>query len=163
MSSDRSDILTEREKEIRDQFTDYYLEDQNGYRACLRIGYSPGFAKQYAEQFLEEEYTLNLIALKKGRIGAGQSVEVHKQNIIAMLYSEARDRSSGSSQSGRVAAIGRLCAIFGLDAPTRSQQEVTVKEEVEIDYSKLNDDELTQLESLVAKATKQKEAQAVNG
>ena len=117
---------THREKALRDSFVSEYLVDQDAYGAAIRVGYPAPIAKEYCVRFMQEPYVLQQIA-KRGAPAADSpdAVEEAKARIIAGLTREANYRGAGSSQSARVAAFGKLASIYGMDAPTRTQTELT--------------------------------------
>ena len=125
--------LTYAERILRDQFVDAYMIDYDAYAAAVRIGYGPIYAKDYSARFMEEAYTLNRIALKEKAFNAkGTPEEIEtskdemKQKIMAGLVRESNYRGPGCSQAARVAALAKLASMYGMDAPSRSQTEVTV-------------------------------------
>jgi hypothetical protein len=119
-------VLSAPERNLRDRYVAQYLKDYDSYKACIRLGYSVPFAKEYAVRFLNEAYVLNKIAEAECRpdpvVG---SDEEEKKKIVAALWREANNMGYGSSQSARVAALAKLSAFHGMDAPTRSKSEVT--------------------------------------
>jgi hypothetical protein len=120
--------LTEHEKLTRQQFVTEYLKDYDARKACLRIGYSNLFAKDFAERFMNEPYTVKLIAEYEGGTLPGEEIddEKEKKRILNALWREAN--SMGSPAAARVAALSKLTAIFGMEAPTRSHIDVNNNE-----------------------------------
>lgn len=119
-------ILNEYEKKVRIDFVREYFKDYDAYKACIRIGYAPAFAKQFAVRFMEEPFTLQLITA--GQAGEDDEIDEEKQKrmVLKALWREANNFTHGSSQSARVAALSKISAFFGMDAPTRSQQQISV-------------------------------------
>jgi hypothetical protein len=118
--------LTAPEKALRDRFVAQYLVDYDAYKACIRIGYTPPFAKEFSNRFLNEQYVLTKIAETEGTKGEVKpDEEAEKKRIIAGLWREANNLGYGSSQSARVAALAKLSAFYGMDAPTKSKTELT--------------------------------------
>lgn len=117
-------VLTEHEKATRRQFVKEYLIDYDARKACLRIGYSNLFASDFAKRFMDEPYTLQLIAEVEGGTAPGEEFneEKEKQRILKALWREAN--SMQSPAAARVAALAKLTSIFGMDAPTRSQVKI---------------------------------------
>lgn len=121
-------LLTNPEKATRQQFVKEYLKDYNEYRACLRIGYSPLFAPDFSKRFMNEPYTLKLIAEAEGGTLPGEEFDEdkEKQKILKALWREANNTASPAA--ARVAALAKLTAVFGMDAPSRSQVNVNAGE-----------------------------------
>lgn len=118
--------LSSPEKVLRDRFVVQYLIDYDAYKACIRIGYTPPFAKEFSARFMNEQYVLTKIAETEGTKGEVKpDEEAEKKRIIAGLWREANNLSYGSSQSARVAALAKLSAFYGMDAPTKSKTELT--------------------------------------
>ncbi len=122
--------LSSPEKALRDRFVVQYLVDYDAYKACIRIGYTPPFAKEFSARFMNEQYVLLKIAELENTSGTAKSdpkaeEEAEKKRIIAGLWREANNLGYGSSQSARVAALAKLSAFYGMDAPTRSKTELT--------------------------------------
>lgn len=116
--------MTPRERNLRDQFVKEYLTDYDKVAAAIRIGYHRSYAAEYAVKFMEEPYVLQQIKLAE-TTSEDESPEAMKKRILVGLIREANYRGMGCSQSARVAALAKLAAIYGMDAPTRSQQELT--------------------------------------
>lgn len=122
--AERAPELTYREVGMRNLFVNEYLVDYDAYAAACRCGYSPAFAKEYAVKFMNEAYVLKKISeleVKPNEI----TTEEMKLKVMSGLLREANFRGAGSSPSARVAALAKICAIYGLDAPTRSKTELT--------------------------------------
>lgn len=121
----QADSLTEREKLVRDKFVREYLKDYDQYKACLRVGYSPAWAKEFAVRFMEEPYVLQQIQNVQNQ-SEEIDAETEKRRIKAALWREANNFGPGSSQAARVAALAKLSAFQGMDAPTRSKTEMNI-------------------------------------
>lgn len=122
--------LTKSEMELRDKFVREYLKDYDALAACIRVGYAYAFAKEFSVRFLTETYVLNKI--KEFEVApvleaVNDDLNVQRRKVYASLWKEANYMGGGSSQSARVAALSKLSAFLGMDAPTRSQQELTGK------------------------------------
>lgn len=121
--------LTPSEMLLRDKFVKEYLKDYDAYGACIRIGYAAAFAKEFCVKFMQESYVLNKI--KQVEVTPEEEdldETVQRRKVYASLWREAHTFGLGSSQSARVAALAKLSAFLGMDAPTRSQQELTGKD-----------------------------------
>lgn len=113
-----------RARLIRDRFVEEYMVDYNAQAAAARIGYNASISKEYGARFMQEPYVLQQIKLKS-TTPTDESPDVMKQRIIQGLLREANYFGAGSTASARVAALGRLATIQGLDAPSRSRTELT--------------------------------------
>ncbi len=110
-------------KKLRDQFVTEYLSDYDQTNAALRVGYRGDIAKQYGIKLMHCPYVLQQIRLRQ--VAADDNPEDMKKVIMAGLVREANYRGPGCSQAARVAALSKLAAIHGMDAPTRSKLEMT--------------------------------------
>ena len=117
--------LTKGEMELRDRFVAEYLTDYDAYKACIRIGYAPAYAKDFSQRFMQEPYVLGKIRDAEGGTAGDLDVEVQKKMIVAALWREAKNMGAGSTQAARVAALAKLSAFYGMDAPKKSQTELT--------------------------------------
>ena len=117
--------LTASEMELRDRFVTEYLTDYDQYKAAIRIGYAPAYAKQFGAQFMLEPYVLGKIREAEGGKTDDFDVDVQKKMIVTALWREAKNMGAGSSQAARVAALSKLSAFYGMDAPKVSKQELT--------------------------------------
>lgn len=122
--------LSHSEMLLRDKFVKEYLRDYDALAASIRIGYSLAFAKEFSARFMSETYVLNKIKqLEVASEECDMDDEVaQKRKVYASLWREANYVGLGSSQSARVAALAKLSSFLGMDAPTRSQQELTGKD-----------------------------------
>lgn len=118
--------LTENERAIRERFVKEYLVDYDSFGAALRTGYAEAYARSLSAQFMQEPYVRQLIAEGEANLGVMTEKEKHQAKVVAGLYRIAGSRTS--SASAQVAAYGRIATLLGLDAPTKTVQEVTVKE-----------------------------------
>ena len=121
---DLRDTLTAPERSLRDKFVQEYLIDYDALQAAIRVGYSKSLAKQYATRFMLEPYTLQQIRLREAG-PLDETPDAAKQRVMVGLYREANYRGVGCSQSARVAALAKLAAIHGMDAPTKRINEIT--------------------------------------
>lgn len=117
--------LTPKEKELRDTFVKQYQVDHNKQRAAQRMGYPVNLAGQYGETLFNDSYVQNRLAKAQLKLETPEDEAEIKQKVLQGLLREADYTGPGASQSARVAALGRLATIFGMDAPTRSKTELT--------------------------------------
>jgi hypothetical protein len=118
--------FSEQEKALRDRFVEEYLVDWSPLNAARRVGFSNAFAKEYAERFMTESYVRRRIKqLEHKPVDEEDLAEYDKRRIRNGLMREAHDMfSSGAS---RVAALGKLMSLYGMDAPTKIHQEIDHK------------------------------------
>lgn len=117
--------LTKSEMELRDRFVTEYLTDYDAYKAAIRIGYAPAYAKDFCQRFMQEPYVLGKIRDAEGGAVDDLNVETQKKMIVAALWREAKNMGAGSSQAARVAALAKLSAFYGMDAPKQTKTELT--------------------------------------
>jgi hypothetical protein len=113
---------------LLDRFVVQYLVDYDAYKACIRIGYMPAYAKEYSVRFMNQPYVLNKVKEVETTPETEYDEVLQKKKIVSALWREANNQGAGSSQSARVAALSKLSAFYGMDAPTRSQSELTGKD-----------------------------------
>ena len=111
--------------ELRDRFVQEYLTDYDPFKAAIRIGYAPAYAKDFCQRFMQEPYVLGKIRDAEGGTTDDLDVEVQKKMIVTALWREAKNMGAGSTQAARVAALAKLSAFYGMDAPKKSQTELT--------------------------------------
>lgn len=113
--------LSDREKALRDLFVREYLVDYNAINACLRCGFMRSFAKDYADKFMDEPYVRQQLRLVEETApvlphqGNADAEAYHKQRIITGLMREAHYHGEGATPAARVAALGKLAVIYGMD------------------------------------------------
>lgn len=113
-----------REKALRDFFVKEYLVDYNAVGAAMRIGYNKGIAREYAVRLMDEPYVAREIARLEGA-PAEENEEALRKRIMQGLIREANDRGPGSTQAARVAALGKLAQLNGMEPATRTKTELT--------------------------------------
>lgn len=115
---------TWREKALRDLFVKEYLVDYDAVGAAMRIGYNRGIAKEYAVRLMDEPYVARQIAKQEGA-PVEEDEKTAKKRIMAGLVREANYRGAGSSQAARVAALGKLAQLYGMEPATKTKTELT--------------------------------------
>lgn len=116
--------LSLREIQLRDKFVKEYLQDYNPLAAAIRIGYPKGYAREMAVRLMEEPYVVRKIQQLE-QTPEEEDPIVIKKRIHASLMREAHYHGPGASQAARVAALAKLAQMHGMDAPTRTQTELT--------------------------------------
>lgn len=124
---EHEDALSPREKELRDRFVEQYFVDNDALAASIRIGYPKHIAHVYAQQFMGEPYVRRKIAEREvAKAPDPKTEEAETKRLIrSRLLAEANYNGPGSSHSARVAALTKLMSLYGMDAPTKTQTEVT--------------------------------------
>lgn len=148
-TDEAAQTLTKQERELRKRFVEEYVVDYNAVDAAIRIGFNEQFAVQYAKKFLSEPYTLKLIKEQEEELGQTTDEERHRKRVIAGLYREAHSRFNNGS--AKVAAFTQIAKIVGIEAPVKTQQ--LLPQVGQIDLTKYSDEELEQLEALLAKGS----------
>lgn len=117
--------LSEEQKKLRDRFVVQYLVDFDAIAAAMRVGYPKNYAKDYAQKFMDESYVRNAIA--KGMVAVAEDEKnedtITKRDVRAMLLKEAKNYGPGSSHSARVAALGKLTQVYGMEAAVKNIHE----------------------------------------
>lgn len=116
--------LTHREKALRDLFVNEYLVDYDAKSAAIRVGYGQSYAHEMATRLMQCSYVQQQITLKEKTTEEEDDAAMRKR-VITGLIREANYKGPGCSPSARVAALSKLAAIQGMDAPTRSKTEIT--------------------------------------
>jgi hypothetical protein len=116
--------LTHREKTLRDHFVNEYLVDYDQKSAAIRIGYGSSYAHEMSVRLMQCPYVLQQISLKEANTEE-EDAAIMRKRIITGLIREANFKGPGCSPSARVAALSKLAAIQGMDAPARSKLELT--------------------------------------
>lgn len=117
--------LSSREKTLRNEFVREYLVDYDSYKACLRVGFAPAYAKIFCHSFMSETYTLQKI--REAQTAPTDELDElsEKKKIVAAMWREANYQGTGGSAAARVAALAKLSAFYGMDAPKRTSTELT--------------------------------------
>jgi hypothetical protein len=115
--------LTPKMKERRDRFITEYVKDFNGPDAFIRAGGSATVAVKMASEYLREPYVSGQIWTF---IDAMEEADlISRKRVIAMFIREANYQGMGASHGARVAAIGHLAKVLGME-----QTNVNVKGDI---------------------------------
>ena len=115
--------LSERERALRDLFVDELLVDGEWVKAAQRCGFQYAFAEEYAKKFEQEAYVQKRIALKRQQpVDPDKLADFDKRIARNVLVQEAQNPNTTGAT--RVAAARNLMIMYGMDAPTKIQQEV---------------------------------------
>ncbi len=101
---------------LRERFVLEYVKDFDAVRACLRSGFEWAFAVEYAKRFMREPYVIARISeLRRSSVLNADDEEQQDRNLIKSVLREAAQNGPFAT---RVAAAGRLAAIYGMDRPS---------------------------------------------
>ena len=114
--------LSEQEKAVRNVFVDQYLIDFEPVLACMRIGFKPGFAEDYANRFMSEPYVQARIMQQKMK--APDDELDQEESDKALTLSVLHEAALRGPFSSRVAAASKLASILGMDKPIKSSLEL---------------------------------------
>jgi hypothetical protein len=108
--------LSPREKALRDMFVSEYLIDYDQVKAAMRCGFNMQFAQEYSRRFMEEAYVQRRInEIRFTKVDDRQLEEFDKARIKTSLMAEAHYHGAGSTQAARVAALGKLATMYGME------------------------------------------------
>jgi hypothetical protein len=113
--------LNDQERALRDQFVEEFMFDNDGVKACLRLGFSISFAEQYSLTFLSESYVQQRIRARTFT----QPLDPERQRANDELQLRASLMKWANCDHGptAVAAARQLCAMYGFDNKTREEDD----------------------------------------
>lgn len=115
--------LSPKMKEKRDRFITEYVKDFNGPMAYVRAGGPYTSAVKMSGEYLREPYVASRIWEV---IDSMEEAElITRKHVIAMFIREANYQGMGASHGARVAAIGHLAKVLGME-----QTNVNVKGDI---------------------------------
>lgn len=116
--------LSDQAKAIRNQYVNEYMKDFNAFDACIRIGFQPSFAREYAQKWMSEPYVLQEIAKRKITAPkTGDDLIVEDKALIEHTLRQAMQHGPYAS---RVGAAKTLAGIHGIDqAPDQSGKRIS--------------------------------------
>lgn len=117
--------LSEQDKELRDRFVDEYLVDESATLAASRVGFQPAFAKEYGAKWIAEAYVQKRIKEKRATPAASLKEEEARLKLMVMRRLESEAVNLLNPAASRVSALAKLAAVLGMDAPIKTQQQVT--------------------------------------
>lgn len=112
-----AESLSVEEKAVRDLFVTEYLVDYDGIKAAMRCGFQFQFAVEYSKQFLQDPYVQKRISdlRTSGSVNQETLDEYNRRRVREALMEQAFYQGPGASHAARVAALGRLTTILGMD------------------------------------------------
>lgn len=118
--------LKPREKALRDLFVSEYLVDYDQVAAAMRCGFNKQFAVEYSSRFMEEAYVqLRINEVRFMKTDDKLTEDYNKQRILTSLMKEAHNHGPGSTHAGRVAALGKLAVMYGMEQAKKADLTVT--------------------------------------
>lgn len=96
---------------IRDAFVKEYLKDYDAMSAALRCGFCHELAREYATNFMEDNYVqwkISQLTYDKKQSPIEDDLDVVERQIFEALKREAFYTGPGSSQNARVSALKAL-------------------------------------------------------
>lgn len=118
--------LSDAEREFRDRFVTEYFKDYDFFAATIRMGFSQQYAGDYAKKMMFDPYVRKKIADAENALDHNADPEAQKKEVFKLLKREAVFNGHGSSHAARVSALGKLADFLGMEAPKKTQSEVTV-------------------------------------
>lgn len=115
--------FTTQELKVRDRFVEEVRKDNDKRAAAGRIGYPPALQMEYGNRFMQCPYVLQQLSKAQNSPIAEKAEDV-RTFVLNRLREEALYTGPGASQSARVAALDKIAAIYGLHAPTKTQNQV---------------------------------------
>ncbi|MCP5006381.1 MAG: hypothetical protein GY941_20950 [Planctomycetes bacterium] len=112
----RAEELDAAEREVRDAFIAEFMRDYDPVDACIRIGFLPTLANEFAAQFMSEGYVLRAVLRAQAAPINEDQKEVMRAQVVHALWKEA---NSAGRASERIASLGHLSKILSLDPSTQ--------------------------------------------
>jgi len=119
--------LTPAEKMLRDKFVSEYLLDHDAEAALSRVGFQAGFVADYAKKFMSESYVQQQIAARTLQATPENQDELDKLAVRATL----RKQMARGGGAVSVSAAVQMAKLLGMEAPTKTLSEVTLKSAVQ--------------------------------
>ena len=119
--------LTEEEYLLRKAFVQEYMKTRNAYKACIALGFMEAYAQDWAKALMGEGIVRRLISQAEREEDSAEAAIERQRKYRAWMETEATYYGPGSSHGSRVAAISHLMKMEGMEAPTKTETEVTYK------------------------------------
>lgn len=104
---------TEDERVLYDAFVAEYMRDFNPVDACIRMGFQLSYALEYSKRFMTVAYVLNQIQARKEH--EPDAMLEQEQRDKALILNTLREAAAKADDKTRVAAVGKLMQIYGMD------------------------------------------------
>lgn len=119
--------LSDEELALRIEFVKIYMKCRNAYKACLALGFMAAYAEDWAKMFMSEGVVRRLILDAERQEESAESALERQRRYRAWMENEATYYGPGASHGSRVSAIAHLMKMEGMEAPTKTEAEVTYK------------------------------------
>lgn len=119
--------LTEEEYLLRVEFVKAFMRTRNAYKACIEIGFMDAYAADWAKAFMGEGIVRRLISQAEREEDTDEAAQERQRKYRAWMEHEATYYGPGSSHGSRVSAIAHLMKMEGMEAPVKTETEVTWK------------------------------------
>lgn len=108
---------SETELALRIKFVEEYLVDYDEVAAAIRCGFMSAFAKDFAQQLMEEAFVRTRIREQADKVDIADPdiVTQKRSRIISSLEREANYYGPGASHGARVAALAKLGSFYRMD------------------------------------------------
>jgi phage terminase small subunit len=101
------------------RFVDEYLKDCNATQAAARAGYSPRSAHVTGTRVLANDRVAAAVRARQEKLS--ERSDMSKEEALGYMAQLVRTRSKRVPPSVKVAAVARMAAMCGWDAPTKFQ------------------------------------------
>lgn len=119
--------LTEEEYLLRVEFVKAFMRTRNAYKACIEIGFMEAYAADWAKALIGESIVQQLIRQAEREEDSEEAALERQRKYRAWMEHEATYYGPGSSHGSRVSAIAHLMKMEGMEAPVKTETEVTYK------------------------------------
>ncbi len=110
--NEREDALTPEELFIRNLFIAEYMVDYNAAAACIRVGFHPDQAEDFAAQFMREGYVLRGVAEQQQQPISASQASIMRSQVIHKLWEESNGPFARPSERvGALTSLTRALAI----------------------------------------------------
>jgi len=119
---DEEQFLTEAELAMRNRFAREYVIDYDGFKACLRIGFTKSAALKWSNILLLEGYVNRKI--KEFELKKGEESDTQKQEDVSIVMSVLREAAQKGPFNTRVSAAATMAKILGMDKEAKTDEEI---------------------------------------
>lgn len=111
------------QKQLCDKFFDEWTFDRSWFLAAIRCGFQENYAKQYGLMLFHEPYVQ--CKIKEWELAYPENDKLQKKRDAERLMIRLRDMIERPYPASQVAALGKMAAILGLNAPIKTEQNLT--------------------------------------
>lgn len=115
--------LTPREQELRLKFVDEYFYDHDPIAAAQRLGFMASFAKDFAQQFMNEGFVRRAIKERELSLisNVPEAVEEKKKKVEQSYWDVVN--SPLSSATAKVSALNSLATLYGMNVKASEETD----------------------------------------